>query len=170
MCVVSYRKVIWNICPKLTCWVLLLYPCSISPNSVSLKWTSCLGHLGPSQLSDCKRQERPSSASLYSCTHLKGTEKPSIQCKHFHVCEPLTIKVRGCMVRELAGRIGSSNIGIVSMVKVSTKPKRSGWLTQYEPKQIYLLWSQVSKRSLWSLSTILSSHCSQENLLFRFRN
>lgn len=68
----SYRKVIWNICPKLTCWVLLLYPCSISPNRVSLKWTSCRGHFGPSQLSDCRRQERPSPASLYSCTHLRG--------------------------------------------------------------------------------------------------
>ena len=79
----SYRKVIWNICPKLTCWVLLLYPCSISPNRVSLKWTSCLGHFGPSQFSDCRRQERPSPASLYSCTHLRERDKLSIQCTIF---------------------------------------------------------------------------------------
>lgn len=84
-----YRKVIWNICPKLTCWVLLSYPCSISPNRVSLKWTSCLGHFGPSQLSDCRRQERPSSASLYSCTHLRRRrEKLTIWCTICDVCEP----------------------------------------------------------------------------------
>lgn len=77
----NYRKVIWNICPKLTCCVLLLYPCSISPNSVSLKRTSCLGHFGPSQFSDCRRHERLSPASLYSCTHLRTRHKLSIRCK-----------------------------------------------------------------------------------------
>lgn len=70
-----HLKVIWKIWPKLTRWVLLSYPCSISPNSVSLKRPPCLPpppHLGPSQLlSDCRRQERPSSARRYSCTHLR---------------------------------------------------------------------------------------------------
>lgn len=81
----SYLKVIWNICPKLTCWVLLSYPCSISPNRVSLKWTSCRGHLGPSQLSDCRRQERPSSARRYSCTHLGEAQRRSCQYDAYDV-------------------------------------------------------------------------------------
>ncbi len=66
----THLKVIWKTCPRITCWVLLLYPRSISLKSVSLKRESCFWHFGPSQWSARRRQERPSPASLYSCTHL----------------------------------------------------------------------------------------------------
>lgn len=93
---INYRNVIWNICPKLTCCVLLLYPCSISPNRVSLKRTSCLRHFGPSQFSDCRRQERPSPANLYSWTHLRTRHNCQWNAPYLNIH---THKVKGLVQR-----------------------------------------------------------------------